>query len=478
MDRNVTLDPLERARAAAKPGVGEIMSITTGKTYDTKLVIEGRRYEILGRIRNRIEDGWAEGRPRVVCSTCLVPVSLLSRQNKTFFFRHKTEDGSCPAVTRGDLTNEQVRALKYAGAAESEAHKRLKQRLLRSIAADSRFSEAGVERTWRGIVIPGRYRRPDVSARLVGRWLAFEGQLSTTFLSVVAGRRVFYKSEGGLLVWIMSHFDPDHRRLTHDDILFSNNSNVFVVDDVTTRLSEAERRFMVRCQYRVPNSRNDQGRAVWATRIVGFDELTLDFDQQRVFLIDVEGEERSHSLRQKAENEAAQLLDAGRLRGRFMAYMTLPLDERPDYETQLETWAGFVQDFRRFGIALRSERHMGHGFPQLIKALESVRVGSPLGWKFESLVQIAHLLANQHKDLLLAFGYAVSVYGRNGQLAEQDKKGLWKSRTQQVREAMKAGDPEYAPNMTWEALVRFLFPEVGARFASKASTVKAGSVNQ
>ena len=47
--------------------------------------------------------------------------------HKRFFFRHKTEDGSCPAKTRGTLSEEEIRARKYHGLRESEAHKRIKQ---------------------------------------------------------------------------------------------------------------------------------------------------------------------------------------------------------------------------------------------------------------------------------------------------------------------------------------------------------------
>jgi len=55
-----------------------------------------------------------------------VPVYLVSLTSKAFFFRHTIEDGSCPAQTRGAWSHEQIKAMKYHGAQESDAHRRMK----------------------------------------------------------------------------------------------------------------------------------------------------------------------------------------------------------------------------------------------------------------------------------------------------------------------------------------------------------------
>ncbi|HQR91416.1 MAG TPA: hypothetical protein PLH31_19515, partial [Caulobacter sp.] len=57
-----------------------------------------------------------------------------------------------------------------------------------------------------------------------------EAQLTTTFLDVVIGRKTFYRAEGGLLVWVLPHFDPAYRQLTVDDLLFNNNADVLILD--------------------------------------------------------------------------------------------------------------------------------------------------------------------------------------------------------------------------------------------------------
>jgi hypothetical protein len=131
------------------------------------------------------------GKPRLVCSICHTPVYIVASTCKAFFFRHRSENGSCPAVTRSFETQDEIRARQYAGVQESEAHRRLKRLLLRSISADQAFSELAEEKTWRATTGIAALRRPDVSCSFGELRLAFEAQLSTTFLSVVIGRRTF-----------------------------------------------------------------------------------------------------------------------------------------------------------------------------------------------------------------------------------------------------------------------------------------------
>jgi competence CoiA-like predicted nuclease len=183
--------------------------------------------------------------PAFACALCATPVYIVSSPEKRFFFRHRTEDGSCPAQTRSSLTQAEIRSRKYHGLRESEAHKRIKRLIERSLVADPLFQTESIrqERRWRSRHDPALWRQPDVQAICGGGCLAFEAQLSTTFLNVVVERRMFYREEGALLIWILGQLNPDCRRLTTDDLLFSNNSNILVVDEETTRLSEERHTF-------------------------------------------------------------------------------------------------------------------------------------------------------------------------------------------------------------------------------------------
>lgn len=70
----------------------------------------------------------------------------------------------------------------------------MKEFIEESIKCDARFAAPLVEK--RGKVPTGR-RRPDVQAQFGQQRIAFEVQLSTTFIRVIAERREFYLREGG-----------------------------------------------------------------------------------------------------------------------------------------------------------------------------------------------------------------------------------------------------------------------------------------
>ncbi len=185
------------------------------------------------RCRNLIKEGVQRGNPRLICANCATAVYAVAQTEKSFFFRHSKEDGSCPAFTRSPYSARQITAMKYLGARESEAHKRMMLRLVQSLEADSSFADIKLERTWRSMNDASAYKRPDVQVQRGDVRIALEVQLSTTFLEVVVSRREFYRDEQAMLLWVLPRFNPDYRRLTDDDVFFSNNSNM--VSSMTRR---------------------------------------------------------------------------------------------------------------------------------------------------------------------------------------------------------------------------------------------------
>jgi len=389
---------------------------------------------------------------------CGVPVYLVASPMKAFFFRHRSEDGSCPAITRSFETEDEIRARKYAGLQESEPHKRLKALLLRAIDADPRFEAAAAERVWRSVAGGASYRRPDVSCAFKGLRIAFEAQLTTTFLSVVVGRRSFYRDQGGLLVWVLARFDPDNRRMTEDDILFPNNANVLVVDEETVLESERLGRFMVRCWHRIPGRRTE-GRADWACRIVAFDALTLDVAQQQAFLVDVAGEEAAARARALAEGLAAQDARDRALRADFTGYCLTPMDERGDLDARRLAWDRLRARVAERGHRLPPTASEGHEVERVVKLVLSARDGAPRGWQFRRLTEIAHHLHESHPRLLFLFGQLLRHYGHADVLTAEDRKGAWARKASRLRAAVAAGDLGFQPDCTWFDLLGYMFPE-------------------
>jgi hypothetical protein len=212
-DGNRTIDPAHRATAATQLGIEQVRSCRSGRLIDVREFIERQTYAGFIQCRALVKAGIHRGTPRFICSSCNIPVYLVAHTVKTFYFRHTIEDGSCPAQTRSPFSREQINAMKYLGARESDAHKRMKGLLARSLNGDAAMTDVRIEETWRSESNPSAYKRPDVQARFGDIRLALEVQLSTTFLDVVVSRREFYRDDKAMLLWVMQRFSPDYRRL-------------------------------------------------------------------------------------------------------------------------------------------------------------------------------------------------------------------------------------------------------------------------
>ena len=193
-ERPVPGEPL----ALDKPEVKEVMDTETGRHLPVSVVM-GTDYEKLMQLRMAVRTQMRKSDPLYRCSLCGVAVHICRAKDKPkFFFRHQHEDGSCPAQTKGELSQDEINARKYNGAKESRLHRRMKDWLCQCLAVDGRFEDIAQEPTWKG-PLTGSRRRPDVRAVYNGLPIAFEIQLSTTHLDVIAARRDFYMQEGGLL---------------------------------------------------------------------------------------------------------------------------------------------------------------------------------------------------------------------------------------------------------------------------------------
>ncbi|WP_454655545.1 DUF6035 family protein [Bosea beijingensis] len=277
--------------------------------------------------------------------------------------------------------------------------------------------------------------------------------------SQVTGRRSFYREEGGLLVWVLGHFTPDYRRMTTDDLFFSNNSNVLVVDEETAALSEVSGAFHVRCHY-LRLSRADMGgiAEAWHERVVPFRELTFDHEGQRAFLYDFEAEEKALRAALDVEDAEAWLQESAALRKEFFDLWSPPDDMA--YELLKARWQWLSDRLEERGVGPLEGYGSRYLLQPIIRSMLSAKAGKPVGWGYKTLVDVSHHLATKHKNCLLAFGYAVKVYGHEGILRAEDQTGRWEAKLASIRPAIGAYHPDYLPDEDWVDLICFLFPEV------------------
>jgi hypothetical protein len=430
------------------PEIGEVLELESGQHREVKDVI-GSDYARVVQLRTAIKEGQQQGRPLYACSICSVPVSLLMHaQSGLFFFRHLVEDGRCSAVTRGELSREEIDARKYNGAKESLLHIRTKSWVADSLRADPNFSCIEIEARWKGAVT-GTWRKPDVRAIYtrpldgVKIPIAFEVQLSTTYLDVIVERRSFFRAEGGLLFWIFAEFKDDGRRLTQDDVFFNNNQNAFIVNSASASASSSSGQFELICMWSEP----PPGSARLETKLVSFDDLTLDTAAQQAYYFDFYG-------RQRSIDEAA-IKDTARLREQFEAAWLALTTGDGNFS---EAWNKAHRQFRAVGIPLPPKSWDLR--PQLLDALYSAKHGRPIGWRYKKFIEVAHRIAGAHPTFLQIFRKALHVYGRADQLTSEDQSGKWALRVKKYKAAIAAGDPSYAHDQEFDGLLAFLFPEL------------------
>ena len=217
----------------------------------------------IAEIRMRVFDAIKRQEPNIICAACHTPAYPRKHLDTgKFHFVHVSEDveNYCPYNDkRKRLDTARIDSMRYNGQKEGPDHKLLKSLLRTSIDADSSFdpSQTKEEKNWYGATDEKKWRRPDIAAtRRVGnnssQRIAFEIQLSSTYLKVIAARREFYLKENALLFWVFKDSSGVDPRQYQDDLFYNNNSNLFVVDEDTVRFSQEQGKLILRCSYYEP----------------------------------------------------------------------------------------------------------------------------------------------------------------------------------------------------------------------------------
>ncbi|WP_291081867.1 DUF6035 family protein [Hydrogenophaga sp.] len=419
------------------------MDTDSGDHLRTEVVL-GNDFASLVQLRMDVQTAMNEERPLYRCAICMVPVYICRNMTQTrFFFRHRGEDGNCPAITRGELPQDEIDARRYNGAKESRQHLQMKAWVAECLAADSRFSDIQTEKRWNG-AFTGEWRKPDVQATFNGIPVAFEIQLSTTFLNVIVGRRQFYLKEGGLLFWIFASFDNEHRRMTDEDVYYNNNQNAFIVNANTVKTSLEQERFFLDCAWSVPTV--DGSNSALHRKVVAFDELTLDPATQRAFYFDYDG--HRDGLR------SAKVSEAEVLRDEVEAWW----DVRYETDSPHSAWLSFAARLRKLGL------EVPYGYNEIdafgISALYSAKHNRPYGQGKKRLVEVAHSVATGSKGHLIWFMHAVRYYDREASMAAEGTPGAWVKKYEQCKREYRNDMEPFTPIRKSQALIEYLFPEL------------------
>ncbi len=396
----------------------------------------------------RLEDG----RRRYSCPYCIESLSIRGSTDRVYHFAHPKNPGAeCPYRSGFALSRDEWDALSYNGAKESEAHRLVKTWIAESLRADSSIEVGSIVEdarmhSWRD---RSKWRKPDVRACRNGKTLVFKAQLSTTFVSTIAARRQFYLSEGALLFWIFRDFtlSENEMRFSERDVFYNNNWNIFAIDAVSVEASREAAELKLWCRWQEPVVERGAIQHRWHKKLVGFSELTLDFERQRAFYFDFEAALTAANAKLWGA-KAAEFREEKRAR-QFgqRPYVSPRLEPRSDTEIaewlDLKAWyATMPADIERAWLAADSTQKFGMrrvqdyayavlapllraACPPAPKTLEgredlrtilsgliSLRLGRVVGSRALNLKHLEDTVFRSAFGYYSVFRYAAGVYGR------------------------------------------------------------------
>lgn len=210
-------------------------TITEVIDYETEEVIKAddffsKNIDAIFKQRYELEEAIQGGRKLWVCPFCRQPIKIKGKRdgNISLHFSHVTDGLDCPYKTWKRYTKDQILRMKYNGQKESPKHFYLKNLVAEKLSRDSRFSDIKIDKRFDGFCKD--WRKPDVSAIYDGKNIVFELQLTTTFLSIIAERNMFYKKNETYIIWLFDNKrkNLEHMRFMEKDIFYPNHHNAFL----------------------------------------------------------------------------------------------------------------------------------------------------------------------------------------------------------------------------------------------------------
>lgn len=287
-----------------KPPIDE-----TKRTIDTVIDIEtdkeiyansffAQPEGVIFKMRTELEKAIYLHRPKYVCKYCGQMVKISGRKTErgiARFFSHLRDSDDCDYKTTTGRTRREINREKFARCNEGERHKFLKAEIAKFLEKTEGVTDVRTENTVKGNHPVLRWRRPDVIANYRGQEVVFELQLSTTFVSVIAERDMFYRLNKKHIIWV-SNFDEqgEHVDLTNmmvKDIYYNNRLNIFIFDIDAQRRSEELGELVLKCNWLKPDGDWEYPNGNTSDKLGGkfirLSELTFD-NTYKPYFVDAE----------------------------------------------------------------------------------------------------------------------------------------------------------------------------------------------
>lgn len=241
-----------------KRTIDEVLDKETGDVIKSEDFFKKNEAELI-QYRRRLAEAIAGYKlPKFVCAYCGQLLKLSGKQTRrgqVSFFAHLHDSDDCEIKTNGEFTKEEIEIRKYSNIRESQRHIDLKNEIANALEG-TRSKEIGIkdveiEKRITSNVPYLYWKQPDIFAQFNDKSIVFELQLSTTFLSAIIDRDIFYRLNNTFIVWIFNFSDNQEyvnlSNLMCKDIYYSNKRNAFVFDNKARELSKKDGELVLLC---------------------------------------------------------------------------------------------------------------------------------------------------------------------------------------------------------------------------------------
>lgn len=316
---------------AEKLSIPKVYDIKEEKIIDSKDFFSQDENDLILWRRN-LQEEYLMGHARFICPECKQPVKISGHKllrGRVCYFAHFKDSYECPYKTGTNRTKEEIEKQKYSLVQESERHKQLKA-LIESALKGEKSKAIGVENVESEKRINSdipylKWRRPDIYAEYNGRKFVFEIQLSTTFISVIVDRDIFYRLNDYNIIWIFNFEDNTEyvnlQNLMFKDIYYSNKRNVFIFDTDAADKSKEVGELVLKCRWLDENGS-------WSLdKYVTLEMLQYDEEYNKPFIFDADKaylEKHPECIEKRKQFEFSR------------EYLLKALMERQKYEENIE----------------------------------------------------------------------------------------------------------------------------------------------
>ncbi len=390
---------------AGKLSIPEVYDIKEEKIINARDFFSQNENELILWRRN-LQEEYFMGRARFICPECKQPVKISGHKlvrGRVCFFSHFKDSDACTYKTCTNRTKEEIEGLKYSLVQESERHKRLKSVIASALQGDKSramgVENVECEKRINSDIPYLKWRRPDVYAEYNGRKYVFELQLSTTFVSVIVDRDIFYRLNDYNIIWIFNFEDNEEYvnlyNLMCKDIYYANKRNVFIFDADAEEKSKEKGELVLKCRWLDENGVWSQDKYV-TLEMFQYDEeyhKPFIFDADKVYL---EKYPQYIERRKQLEHSREDLLKA--------------LMERQKHEEELEQ----RRDKERANLQLE--------LLKTDKCVERFRSGTKYGYQYEGTIFIPAKYTSA--EVIGENGYAQVGFNRKIGLVRKDGKEI------------------------------------------------------